>query len=485
MPGYIQIGQRYNNWSEYGDTGLMVLNPKQMFLDLIKYKQKPNEPDLKTICLVGGQGSGKTVAIRYLVHMIRNNPSYKGITSTLRTNDLRIIGDKRYKEYFEHKKVIILIIDDAIDEGTDSRRAMSGANVETTQQFCITRHIVEENYETDAIIFMIFATQVYTRLDPTIRDTAQLTIFTEYYDQKWFLDLFTPEDAEVLRIATYEGMFSSNLDARRFALARTITGDTATIEIPYSSSKEVPYPYIDRSLNKNDLINKLTQILLNRFDNLDDYTKGELKGFLFDKAQDIEKDYYIDLKRTDFTTAIDRASFIQKDEFLNEEKENERNNKVDKKTIEDELVDLLLNNNYLVDLSNFTKSQIKGYLKANRYDLQEKYGIELTDSDFVSAIDQALYKQKVEQIKQSRIDSKKDPNDNEHLAQINTLGWDMVKILYFKDNLGLTFQEIEDKFGIPHSNAYRYYNKYTKIIKNCLDAEEKGLIQPNREEAKV
>ena len=329
MPGYISIDKRYTNWNAINLNGenYQVLDPKKMFLDLIKYSQTPIEWDMKNIILIGPQNSGKTVLIRYLVHLIRNNPDYKGLVSVLRTNDLRIIGDKRYKNYFinpstnEAYKVLVIVVDDVVREGFDSRRSMSGANVEITQQFCVTRHILEENYSKNGIIFMIFASQMYFRLDATIRDTAQLQIFTSYYDKSWFHDLFSPDDAEILRIATYEGMFGSNFDARRFAICKTLTGDTATIEVPFSTKEEVPYDYIDRSVDKNIIINRLSNVLLEKLDDLSDFTKGELKGFLGLEAKRIENDYCIKLNKSDFTTAIDRALFILKVGKLNSDRD--------------------------------------------------------------------------------------------------------------------------------------------------------------------
>jgi len=315
MPGYISIGNRYNDWASYDFNGkeFQVLKPRQMFLDLIKYKQMPREWDLKTIILIGGQNSGKTVLIRYFTHLVRSVPSYQGLTSVLQTNDLRIVGDKRYAKYFEDKKVIVLIIDDAIREGVDSRRAMSGSNVSVTQEYCNTRHVLEDNYEPNGIIFMIFATQIYSRIDPTIRDPAQLKIFCDYYDQDWFYKIFTPEQAEVLRIASYEGMFASNFDARRFALARTKSGDVATLEVPFSTKKEVVYPVIDRKIDKEVVINKLSKLILNKIDDLDlelkDISNGALKGFLELESKQIEKDYYIKLNKGHFTSAINRAKW--------------------------------------------------------------------------------------------------------------------------------------------------------------------------------
>jgi len=314
MPGYVNIGDRYTDWSKVNvnDRDYMILKPRKMLLDIFKYKREPVEWDMKVIAIVGPQGSGKTVIIRYFVALIRSIKIYAGRVAVVRTNDLRILSDPRYKYLFDGYHVIVLIIDDAIREGLESRRAMSGANVDLTQQFCITRHILEENFRKNGIIFMIFAFQVYTRLDPTIRNTAQLKIFTAYYDQNWFQNLFTPEQSELLRIATYEGMVSSNFDARRFSLCRTMTGDTATIEVPFSKSSDVPITYIDRNLTTDDAVGKLVEYLLNEIDDFVDYKQGELIGALIDYSKSIEKDFAVKLKTSDYAKAINLAKWRRK-----------------------------------------------------------------------------------------------------------------------------------------------------------------------------
>lgn len=321
MAGYVSIGNRYTDWESYhlNDKDFAFLEPKQLFMDLIKYEEEPEEWDMKSIVLVGAQNSGKTALIRYLVYLIENNPDYKGLTSVFRTNDLKIIGDKRYSYLFEGKKVLVIIKDDAISEGTDSRRAMSGSNVETTQQFCITRHILEDLYEPNGIIFMIFATQVFSRIDPTIRDTAQLKIFTNYYDQKWFKNLFDPDEVELLRIATYDGMFGSDFYSRRFAVAKTMTGDVVTLEIPYLTKEDVSYPHIDRTIETNKAIEILMNEIL-ELGNLEEYSSSELKGFLSLEGKRIEEDYGVKFKNSDYTVAINRAKYLSKRRTLQPKK---------------------------------------------------------------------------------------------------------------------------------------------------------------------
>jgi len=289
-----------------------TLDPKELLLHVIKCTQTPKEWDMKPIVLVGMQGSGKTVFIRYFVHLLRQNPDYKRL-GVVATNDPRIIKDPRYADLFRDKDVLCIIVDDAIGEGMDSRRSMSGDNVNLTQEFCVTRHTLEELYENRGIVFMIFAVQVYSRLDATIRETAVLKIFESYYDQKWFHQIFNPEEAELLRLATFEGMVGYNFDARRFALAKLITGETATLEIPYSSKSQVRYPVIDRSLPRSRIKQMLKDALRLELESLNavvsDFTRGQLKGFLKETALQIQKDYTARVTKQDVLDAIESLDY--------------------------------------------------------------------------------------------------------------------------------------------------------------------------------
>jgi hypothetical protein len=333
MPGYKSIGEEYNNsWGVYeiNNKEFPVLEPREFFLDVLRYDKEnlPNnqlpEWDLKTFMLIGGQGTGKTNIIRYLVALIRSIGDYRGRTAVVETNDIRILSDKRYDEYFEGKKVIILIVDDAIESGTDSRRAMSGANVDTSRQFCITRHTLEERFSKNGIIFMFFASQIYSRLDPTIRSTCQVKIFTQYYPEKWFKRMFNPEEAELLRIATKEGNVKNNFHARRFALGKTISDDVFTMEVPFSTKDQVPYPTVDRTIDKKTIINTMAQALLEdlptqygikpeEFD-LDDWKRSQLKGYLRNHVKEqVERNYTIEVSKSDIISAIDKAAYEWKD----------------------------------------------------------------------------------------------------------------------------------------------------------------------------
>lgn len=307
MPIYTDINHRYMDWNEYTIKGQIyrTLNPKEMLTDFIVYDHELREWDLKVTYLVGTQGSGKTVYIRYFVDLIRSE--YHGNVAVVATNDIRILGDSRYAYLFKGVDVIVLIIDDAIATGMDSRTSMHGVNIDITQIFAQTRHIMRDNFRPVGIIFMLFATQSFTRLDRTIREGALLKIFTDYYDEDFFQNLFTPDQTDFFREKCYDGMFKADFDKRRFALAKTRYGDVATLEIPFLSPEQVKYPIIDRYIDPDDLVEALKDLIVNDVPEYYNKSKSALKGFLRRKKKEYEKSYFIKIKRTHYIEAIELA----------------------------------------------------------------------------------------------------------------------------------------------------------------------------------
>jgi len=48
-------------------------------------------------------------------------------------------------------------------------------------------------------------------------------------------------------------------------------------------------------------------------------------------------------------------------------------------------------------------------------------------------------------------------------------GWDETDIIYLYDTLKLSFQKIEDEYGIPSTTANRWYKKAVKSRENRID----------------
>jgi hypothetical protein len=332
IPAYINIGKKYpDSWKYHkaNGTNFRVLNPRQLLMDLIRYQNEPDEWDLKNIYGVGAQGSGKSNFFRYFAKIVSSIKDYQRVNiytqepilSIFRTNDMRVLKDSKYSHLFEDKSVIVMVFDDIIQEGFDSRRAMENSAIEITRAFCTTRHILEENYEKSGIIFMLFGTQDYMRLDPTIRNTAQLKLFTNYYDERWFKKMFTPSESELLRIATYEGMYSSHFKARRFNIAKTMTGDVATLEIPFISKNQVHIPFITRSFNDEMLIKLLIEHLMNYqyIDYIDKFKRSEIIGYLEPFGSKLEDEYAVKVKARDYNKAINRVMTKKKEQKIEDE----------------------------------------------------------------------------------------------------------------------------------------------------------------------
>lgn len=323
MPGYARIENQYHDWSMYNLDGkdYQILDPKELLLDIFKYVETPDEWDMKTGICIGPQSSGKTNFLRYVIQLLQNIPDYKNLLSIVSTNDLRILDDARYAYLFEGKKVICLIVDDAIRPGTDSRRSMSDISVVTTQQYCITRHILENRYGPNGIIFVLFSVQVWSALDKRIREPATFKLFTTFFDEDWFNKMFQPDQVEFMRTKTRDGIVRSRFKERRFAIIKTLAGDSAIIEVPFISKKKIQIPYMDRTIDKSDAIDKLSKDLQEKYPNPSEISKDVLKGFLSYKIKEYEKDYCVKITKTDLLTVIERASFNEYDNHDLEEVE--------------------------------------------------------------------------------------------------------------------------------------------------------------------
>jgi hypothetical protein len=281
----------------------------------------PREWDIKDLLLVGGQGSGKSSTIRYCIKLVCSIEDYLDMgISVVWTNDIRIIADKKFKHLFKGNKVIMLIIDDAMRKGLDSRRSMNSANVDMTSFFNTTRHHLEENFSKNGIIFVFFANQIYSRIDKSIRENAKIKIFTSYTDKKWFTNQFREKQTQTLREATFCGDIGSDFDKRAFNLLKLKTGETATINVPFVKKNEllaflkrkgVKYAEVNRSLNKNDAIEELSQKILKKYPLPSDHDKKIIKAYLELQTEKLEKDYAIKFTGSDINKAINRAYFYE------------------------------------------------------------------------------------------------------------------------------------------------------------------------------
>jgi hypothetical protein len=384
----------------FGEQNYRILDPKEILLHILKYKNFPHEWDIKDGFFVGSQGSGKTSMIRYLIDLITGITDYqeRGI-SVIKTNDVRIISDKRYFKYFQGSQVIILIVDDAMSKGFDSRRSMEGASVDITRFYNTTRHKLEEHYAKNGIIFVFFANQLLSRLDKSIRVNVKFKVFTSYYDQKWFKKLFTYQQYKFMKKACFLGEVGSDFDLRRFNIMKVKSGETSTIEVPMIKEDElieklkrrgVIYEEINRSLDQNDMIEMLVDKIFEKYEYPEDVDLRILKSYLEIQSQQIKEDYTVSFTRSDIDTAINRSLYYSSEK----ERAKEERIKVKDLTMKERLIlafgirkAKILEVDDLVDITGENRSNI--YSALSSYDVFKRVargvytlkGFKITEQD--------------------------------------------------------------------------------------------------------
>jgi energy-coupling factor transporter ATP-binding protein EcfA2 len=193
-------GHVWNN----GENDIEIVDPTEFLMKMLSMKKHYYPVDwvkLYTIALIGSMGSGKTTIINKIVNIISD--IYGEEVRAIKTNDLVYSLKKGLDlSYFQ-----IVIIDDAMQQGLDSRQSMSADNIDMSQNFSIGRHIAKQTMK-KGILFVIFAIQSPTRLDKFIRENCDLTIYKTYYP---FLDkVASGEDLQYVKDFTKESMLEND-----------------------------------------------------------------------------------------------------------------------------------------------------------------------------------------------------------------------------------------------------------------------------------
>jgi len=361
-------------WNPYLLNGktYQVLQAEALIDDFYRYEVPLMEWDKKTIYYCGVEGSGKTNAMRFSTWILNNIEDYvnEGLITIL-TNDIRILGDKRYSYLFEGIVFVNLLCDDAMGAiGTDSVDYMNKAGRSVSKEFVTSRHIGEEEISNVGVVFMSFATQHWKRLNAVIRDNSTLKIFTSYMDNDNFRNLFPYEETELIREMHHQSHVSTDWRKRSHAICRTGAAGIVHLEIPFVPKNQRELDFcrnatfqnkktgeyekymkqgeyvediieiveinneeefraqkshknkiylIDRSIDQKTIINKMSTYLrkqptLNylikhhpKLNSLEDFSRGKLYGFLREEAERIVEEFCTDITKSDMLTAIEHA----------------------------------------------------------------------------------------------------------------------------------------------------------------------------------
>jgi len=263
LPGLTKfLGGRELNYYPFnlGGNEYEVIDFKVLLQDMFFYDVFPEEYDLKRIIIVGSQNSGKTVLIRNLVLYLMNNYDPNEINAFL-TNDIRVIRLKKYRELWS-KFIQIIIIDDAVKKGIDSRRFMSFDNIDFTEEYFQIRHTFEEYGRKNGIIILIIATQDYSAIDKRIRDNVQMVIYKTYYRHKWFQEELNYDNGilKFIKDATYQSLIRSNFEARSCGVGLIQTGDIFQFKNRNIRPNEVSLPLLLYESGKEELIQILIEV---------------------------------------------------------------------------------------------------------------------------------------------------------------------------------------------------------------------------------
>lgn len=145
--------------------------------------------------LLGVQESGKSVLIAYLFSYFKR---YLEKADFMRVN--RIFDISFLSEFFYH----FTFLDDAIREGTSSRRSMSSANSIDSQLFFVIRHLLENDGIYTGLVNLFYAVQRYMMLDKNIRNSAH-----SYFIKALMpIEIDTLVDEQVLPYEAVEYLYS-------------------------------------------------------------------------------------------------------------------------------------------------------------------------------------------------------------------------------------------------------------------------------------
>jgi hypothetical protein len=263
-----RIGKSHRFMFNFKGNDYELTDPKSFLMDLFTYPEYPTaHVDMVIISLIGSMGSGKSCAIDYIINLLYS--IYGSQLHAFKTNDLVYA----LKHGVDLGFVQLVIIDDALQTGFDSRQSMTSENIDMSQNFSIGRHIAKEKMG-KGILFVVFAIQSPSRLDKFIRENCDLTIYKTFYPQLEKEKALPPEEIQFIKDFTEASMLRHDFTSRGSALGITRTNKPIRFYFPLQKPA-IDVPFIaPESPDLTELRHGLMRL------DLDDMSANALKGFI-------------------------------------------------------------------------------------------------------------------------------------------------------------------------------------------------------------
>lgn len=307
----VQLGRKIPKKLKLNGTQYQMLDPTEFLLDLFTFRPKnrsyfPTDHwELVIINLIGGMGAGKSESIKNIALILQS--IYRSEFHCFQTNDLIYSLNYLNHDIYARKKVELIVFDDALDEGMDSRRSMSNENVAMSQNLSIVRHLLaneDENKQPDPRVkngfcVIIYAIQSPTRLDKFIRENAHLTIYKSYYENLEREKEVSDDAIRFIKDVTEDSMYKHTYAARGAGLGITKTKKCMQMYFP---KVQFPIPVLVPPPERYaELMNEIL-----KFD-LCEVKENVLKGFI---QLWCEKNS-ISLAATDIVNLLNKAKYYQ------------------------------------------------------------------------------------------------------------------------------------------------------------------------------
>jgi len=386
------------------------------------------------------------------------------------------------------KLVHFIKIDDAVKRGSDSRQSMSKKNISGTQKFFIIRHLAKRGLLGAGYLILVFATQDLHAIDKRIRNHAAIVLLKSYVDgiEEFLKPRKIPKKIlDTLYYLSDNARRRHRNDIRKIGIAVDVRGKFHMIITEKANNIEkIEWIKIEEGITlriqTEDLINFTLGLIIEYFNAELHLNNSELKGFMRDELYLMQSRYaYCEVDDVHFPEVIESAKarfkkMIKDGEIISPkiEIEKEKNVIIEKKKElrhkqYHELSEFSLE--LLKKYNTITLSELKGALIKKLNDFEKKYdSCEIKEKDFrgiifTSSFEYKKYKINLEKIKKQE---KKIPG-----------GWDDNRLLILHDTMNLSFEAIEERFGIPHTTAHRRYKKIKKLHENALKALDKQEIE--------